>query len=692
MNRKQRWLSCIPFLALAAGPAAADEGMWLINRPPNEYLREKYNFEAAPAWLEHVQKSAVRMGASGSFVSRDGLLMTNHHVGSDEIDKLSTPQRNLMRDGFYAATRDQELPCPDMEVQVLWSIEDVTDRVNAAATEGMSPAGAYEARRKRMTEIEAESQKQSGLDSEVVTLYHGARYHLYRYKRYTDVRLVFCPEKQIAFFGGDNDNFEYPRFDLDVTFFRVYENNKPLQPEHYLRWSKSGATDGDLAFVAGHPGRTRRLLTAEHLRFVRDVDAPATLRYVCRREVQLQTFFNRGAENARIAEGDLYGVQNWRKALTGGYAALLDPRLIAARRAAEQDLRSAVAADPAWQARWGYAWDHIAQAQDAYGSFYLRYQMLRDGGGRTLRSELFRFAVTLVQLTEELTKPSGERLREYRDTELESVRQQFFSTAPIHDALELERITSGLTYLAEILGADDPIVAAALGGQAPAERAAALLAGTKLRDANERRRLHDGGAEAVRAAADPLLQLAQALDPAYRELRRRYENEVEGVERENYARIAAAQFALFGDKRYPDATGTLRLSFGPIRGYRENGRDVPPFTTFGGLYERSAERGGVFPFDLPPRWVERKSRLNLDTPFNFVCTADIIGGNSGSPVVNKAGEVIGLIFDGNIHSLGWDYAFDDVRGRAVAVDSRAIIEALRQVYDADALASELLRD
>jgi len=435
MELKRRIVGLTCVVAASAAPAAADEGMWLINRPPNEYLRATYNFEAAPAWLEHLQKAAVRMGASGSFVSRDGLLMTNHHVASDGIEKLSTPQRNLMRDGFYAATRAQELRCPDLEVQVLWTIEDVTDRVNAAATEGLSPAGAYEARRKRMTAIEAESQQATGLDSEVVTLYHGARYHLYCYKRYTDVRLVFCPEKQIAFFGGDNDNFEYPRHDLDVTFLRVYENDVPVRPEHYLRWSRSGATDGDLAFVIGHPGRTRRLLTAEHLRFLRDVDVPASLRWVCRREVQLQTFCNRSAENARIGEGDLYGFQNWRKALTGGSAALLDPRLIAARRAAEQELRAAVAVDPSWQERWGYAWDHIAQAQDAYSSFYPRYQMLRDGGGRTLRSDLYRFAVTLVQLTDELAKPSGERLREYRDTELDSVRRQLFSTAPIHDAL-----------------------------------------------------------------------------------------------------------------------------------------------------------------------------------------------------------------------------------------------------------------
>jgi len=676
---------CLVALAAIAGAACslrADEGMWLLTMPPEETLKSKYGFEPARPWLEHLQKSCVRMWASGSLVSADGLLMTNHHVGVDQLRKLSTSQRNLVRDGFYARTRDAELRCPDMEVQVLWSIEDVTEGVNAAVRAEMSPAAAYEARRKAMTRIEQESKDATGLDSEVVTLWHGARYHLYRYRRYTDVRLVFAPEKSVAFFGGDIDNFEFPRFDLDCCFFRVYENGKPLRPEPYLRWGRRGVAEGELVFVLGHPGRTRRLLTADHLRFLRDVEMPAMLGRLWRREVQLSCFCHRSAENERIGENDLFSVQNSRKARTGAYEAMLDPEFMRRKEQAESKLRAAASsADP---------WERIDEAEKTYRTFFGRHDVLREG--RPFDSELFGIAQTLVRLAEELPKPSPDRLREYRDTELESLYLRLYSPAPIYDALEINGMASGLSRMAEQFGGDDPTVVKAFDGLPPQVRAERLVRGCTLKDIETRKRYVREGKKAIDASTDPMIRLAAALDPEYRALRKRYEDEVEGVERQSYAKIAAAQFALFGERLYPDATGTLRMAFGCVRGYEEDGRVVSAFTTFAGLYERWRERGPQPPFDLPARWTERRDRLDLKTPFNFVLTADIIGGNSGSPVVNRQGEVVGLIFDGNLESLVWDLAYDDRRGRAIAVDMRAILEALREVYDAGKLADELAGD
>lgn len=674
-------------LSLAVA-ARADEGMWLLTRPPTSVLKEKYGFEPTPAWLEHLQKSCMDTGASGSLVSPDGLVMTNHHVGSDQLEKLSTPERNLLETGFYAATRAEELKCPDMEMRILWSIEDVTARVNAAAKPGLSAADAYAARRKAMTQIEQEGEDATGLNCEVVTLYHGARYHLYRYKRYTDVRLVMAPEKGIAFFGGDNDNFEYPRFNLDMCFFRIYENDQPLKCEHYLHWSRTGAADGELTFVLGHPAHTQRLYTVDHLKFLRDTDTPAKLRTACRREVLFSVFRGRSDENARIADGEYFGCQNWRKALLGMYAALLDPQLWAAKGTDEEQLRAWVDADSQRKVEWGDAWDKIAAAEKTYREFYTRYSALRDG--RAFNSDLLRHALTLVRLADELPKSSADRLREYRDSELDSVYLELYSPAPIYDALEIEHMESGLELLAELFGGDDPLVVKALGDLTPRARAERLVHGCTLKVVDNRRKLATEGKAGIEATRDSMIALARLLDPESRALRTRYEDEVESVERENYAKIGAARFARSGEDTYPDATGTLRLSFGPIRGYRADGREIPPFTTFAGLYQRWQERRGQAPFDLPQRWIHQKDKLNLATPFNFVCTADIIGGNSGSPVVNRAGEVIGLIFDGNLPGLSWDLAYSDEQGRAVAVDARAIIEALRNMYAADALADEII--
>jgi hypothetical protein len=682
--------------ALAPASASADEGMWLLNKPPVEQLRKTYGFEATPEWLDHLQKSSVRIstGGSGSIVSDNGLVMTNHHVGRDMIEKLSTKERNLIREGFYAPTLADELPCPDLEVLCLWTIEDVTERVRAAGEQAakagagaQGTAAAEAARRKAMGEIEKEAAAASGLYCNVVTLYQGGLYHLYSYKRYTDVRLVMAPDTQIAFFGGDPDNFEYPRYCLDMTFFRIWENGAPLRPEHYLRWSKSGASSGDLVFVSGHPGGTNRLDTVADLEFQRDVDQPMQLMRLWRREVQLSTFSARNAENRRIAQNDLFSVQNSRKVRTGILGGLQDPALMGKKREAEQQLRAAVAADPARQAQWGKAWDDIAAAKALHASLHRRLTALNALRG----SQLFGIARNLLRLGDELPKPSADRLREYRDSELEKVKLTLLSPAPIYAALEVDNLASGLSWMAELLGAADPSTAAALAGKSPRARAAELVAGSKLADPAVRKQLLEGGSAAVLAARDPLIELARALDAENRALRLRSENEIEAVERESYAKIAAARFAILGESVYPDATFTLRLSVGTVKGYREEGQEVAPFTQLAGLYERSEQHGGDEPYDLHPLWTKHRAQLDGKTPFNFVHTNDIIGGNSGSPTVDRKGEVVGLVFDGNIYSTVADVAYEGELGRALSVDSRAILEALRKVYGAAALADELTR-
>jgi hypothetical protein len=520
------------------------------------------------------------------------------------------------------------------------------------------------------------------MDCQVVTLYDGGQYHLYQYKRFTDVRLVMAPEQSIAFFGGDTDNFEYPRFNLDMCFFRVYENDKPLETEHYLKWSPSGAKENELAFVVGHPGSTQRQETVSSLKFMRDDGLPRTLARMFRREVQLQTFSARNEEFRRIANGDLKGVENGRKALVGRMEGLHDPAVMQAKIDEEKKLRAAVQANPEYKAKWGDAWDQVAEAHEIYKEFFVREMA-------GVRSDLFSIARHLVRLADEKLKPSEERLREYSDASLDSLYLRLYSPAPIYDDLEINRLWSGLSAMAETLGYEDPYVQKALGGMSPRARAEQLVRETKLKDVAVRKQLAEGGTAAIAQSNDPMIKLAAALDPEARELRKKKEDEVESREREGYDKIAAARFAIFGENIYPDATFTLRLAFGPIKGYRENNKDVPAFTTFEGLYQRYEERLGQKNFDLRRNWVEGKSKLNLSTPFNFVCTADIIGGNSGSPVINAKGEVIGLIFDGNIQSLVLDIAYTEEQARAVSVDSRAIIEAMRKIYQADALADEL---
>ena len=683
-------LSAIVLLTMSGNSLPADEGMWLFNNPPRQQLKERYGFEPTDEWLSHVQQSAVRFnsGGSGSFVSSTGLVMTNHHVGADALQKFSTADHDYIATGFHARSRDQEIKCVDLELNVLKNIEDVTARVNAAVKPGASSAEAEKARRAVMNTIEKESLDKTGMRSDVVTLYQGGEYHLYRYKKYTDVRLVFAPEKDIAFFGGDPDNFEYPRYDLDICFFRVYENGEPAKVEHYLKWSAAGADDGELIFVAGHPGKTSRLNTVAHLEFIRDKVLPTSLNVLRRREVLLKNFSDRSLENARRAQDDYFSYQNSRKARLSGLAGLQDPAIMNAKRKSEQALQdSLVASSGEERSVVGDVEKALARWKEIYAEYYLFET------GQAFNSELFRIARTLVRLEAESKKPNSDRLREYRESNLESLKQELFSEAPIYDDFETVKLADSLGMLLEWLGTDHPLSRASLAGRSPKDRAAALVAGTKLKDVDRRKRFAEptasGRTRRVGRSRDTMIELATLIDEPSRRVRKIYEEEVEEPLRQAYAKIAAARFKAMGTSTYPDATFTLRLAFGTVKGLEDGGRQIPPWTTMSGTFEHSKAHQEREPFKLPDTWLKRKDRLKLSTPMNFVSTADIIGGNSGSPVINRRGEVVGIIFDGNIQSLVLDFVYSDVQARAVSVHSAAIVESLRKIYDARELADEL---
>ncbi len=686
----RRILALMALLCAVTAFSTADEGMWLFNKAPKDQIKKDYNFTVTDPWLEHLRLGSVRLnnGGSGSFVSEDGLAFTNHHVGRVCLQQLSTDKKDYIKDGFYAKTQAEEGKCPDLELNVLVEITDVTADVQQAAQPGMSDADAGQAQRQKMSAIEKECSEKTGLRCDVVTLYAGGVYNLYKYKKYTDVRVVFAPEAQMAFFGGDRDNFEYPRYDLDITYFRVYENDKPVHLANFLKWSPTGTKEGELVFVSGHPGGTERLLTMAELNFLKDVQTGFVIDLLTRRDKVLHEFAAGSAENARVSADAIFGVENSLKAYKGRRGGLDDKELITKKADAEKKLRAAVAADPKLKAQYASAWEEVAKAVEVRKQLYFPYMFVERNGG--FNASLAQFARALVRVTVDKQKPNADRLREYTDARLPSLEQQLFSTAPIYRTMDIATLTESLTLMREKLGAADPTVVRALNGKTPAGAAKALIDGSKLDDPALRKQLYEGGAAAVAASTDPLIVLMRDIDPRARELRKQWDDEVETVIRLNSTKIAQARFAVQGTNSYPDATFTLRLSYGTIKGYQESGKKIAPYTTMGGAFEHAAANGNKGDFELPKSWDAAKSKLNLKTPLNFVHTSDIIGGNSGSPTVDKKGEVVGIIFDGNIQSLPWDFAYDDRQGRAVSVDSRAILEAIRKVYHADALADELV--
>lgn len=670
-------------------PAFADEGMWLFNTPPSDYLQKKYGFAVTEDWLSRIRLSSVRFGgASAAFISPDGLVLTNHHVGRGAIQNLSTKDRDLMRLGFYARTRGEELRCPGVELRVLQDIEDVTDAITAAEKPGMSPDQAAEARDKAIADMEKDFSEKTGLRCSVVALYSGGLYHLHEYRVYTDVRLVFAVENAVAFFGGDADNFTYPRYDLDISIFRVYENGNPLPTPHFLRWASKGVREGDLVFCSGNPGSTGRLLTAAQLEFLRDVEYPLTLGNLKRRQALLHRYSKKGSEEARIALNQLFGIENSLKARTGYDDGLRNRKLMGRKAEEEKSLRGELAKTPALQEEYGNAWDEIADAQKRYASFFKPHAYFERGHG--FDTAYFNIARNIVRLAMEKPKPNAERLREYQDSNLVSLRRRILSVAPIHDDFESYKLADSLNQLRRELG-DRIEVRWILGGRTPEEAAEELIAGTKLKDIEIRKAYLDGGRDAVYQSEDTMIKLALLLDPVSRGLRSRHEKGVEAVEKRNGALIARALFKVKGTSVAPDANSTLRLSFGVVKGYSENGRKIPYRTTFAGLFERSKKFENKPPFDLPPGFAARKSALNLNAPLNFVATVDATGGNSGSPIVDRKGELVGVLFDGNIQSLPTNFFYEEEISRSVMVDGQGIVEALLKAYDAKPLVEEIRR-
>lgn len=677
---------CVSVVLALVLPAHADEGMWLMNRLPREYLKKTYGFEPTAAWIEHVQKACVKFGGGGSasFVSPNGLAMTNHHVGSDAIADVSDANHDFIRDGFYAATQDKEIRCPNVTLSQLIAIEDVTQRVSAKVPPAMSPAEAQAERDKAIAQIEREAKEKTGLAPQVVKLYHGARYHLYQYKEYDDVRLVMAPEQAIAFFGGDIDNFEYPRYDLDISFFRAYEGGKPAKTEHYFKWSTAGPKDGELVFMAGNPARTRRMYTIDHLKFLRDVELPLILNIYNQREVAHAQFALRSDEHRRIGNDVLFGTQNGRKAFGGILAGLLDETIMQRKQVQEAALLEFSRTHGSSGAE---AWPKLSAAIREMREYYPAYFLLENR--RSSKGRLFDMAFKLVRAAQERERPDSERMEGYRQTDAKSLESDLFSEAPIYDDLEKLMLTDALTRCARILGGDHRVVKAALAGQTPDTKASEVITGTKLKDLAFRKQMYDGGHSSISECADSMIRLALVVEPLARELKQRYDKQFTGVENAAYAAIAEASFAKYGEDLYPDATHTLRLSIGTVKGYEENGKPVLPFTTMAGAFEHAEKHQHRPPFTLPESWIKSRDKLKPGTPLNFVSTNDIIGGNSGSPAFSRDAQIVGIVFDGNIQSLVWDIEFDQQQARAVSVHSQAILEALRTIYGAHALVGEL---
>lgn len=674
-------------LCFCATPLFADEGMWTFDNPPVRQLEAKYGFTPTKEWLDHVRLASVRFnnGGSGSFVSPHGLVLTNHHIALEELEKDSTEAHDYVKNGFYAPSEEQELKSPDLEVNVLMSMEDVTARVADAVKSAKTPEQQFAARKAVIAEIGRESEKQTGLRSDVVTLYHGGEYWLYRYKKYTDVRIVFAPEEQIAYFGGDPDNFTYPRYDLDMALFRIYENGKPIESKNYLKWNPKGAADNELVFVSGNPGSTERLDTMAQLVSERDVVEPNILNLLKHRIAALKQYSALGTEQAREATERLLLLENSRKAFEGRLEGLRDRDVMSKKQKEEDEFRAKVDGNPEWKAAYGGAWKAVGEAESKMAS---RIKELYYHG---LDSDLADFARTIVEYVAEIKKPDGERLPGYHEAQLASLKFQLASPAPIYKAMEIARITGTIELDRSEVGGDDAFVKIVLDGKTPKEAATELVNGSKLDDPAVRKKLMEGGEAAVAASDDAMIVLARKLDRMRREFTKWREDNVQSVGQRAGEQLGKARFAVYGKTTYPDATFTLRLSYGQVKGFPMNGTEAPYKTTLYGLYDRAASFDFGGPFWLPSRYTEGREKLDLSTAMDFVTTNDIIGGNSGSPVINRHAEIVGLVFDGNIESLVGDFVYDESKNRTVAVHTAAMTEVMRKLYGAQKLVDELMQ-
>ncbi len=665
--------------------AHADEGMWTYDNFPAARMRAKYGWAPDQAWLDHARLSSIRLaeGCSASLVSPDGLVMTNHHCARACLSELADAQHDYIANGFYAKTQADEKACPALEGEQLTNISDVTAKIDAATT-GKTGAAFHDAERGAIAGIEKACTTGADVRCQVVTLYHGGIYDLYKYRRYQDLRVVWAPEESVAFFGGDPDNFTFPRYDLDSAMVRIYDHGQPLHTDTYLKFAPGGVHDGDLAFVSGNPGSTERDDTLAQLQFVRDQSQPLLLGLFSELRGVLNEYATKGPEQARTSHTLLFGIENSLKAFKGRQLALVEGSIISDKARTEADLRRRVAADPKLAQENGGAWDAIAQAVARAKTIYVRDALVERLGARL--STMLGQALSLVQYAAEVQKPDGQRLEEYADSNFPLLKLEITSPAPIYPELQKTILAWWLTKLREYLGTGDADVRAIMGKQSPAEIAAEIVDGSQLKDPAVRAKLLAGGPAAINAMHDPMLDFARRLDGPARAVRAQYENEVKAVITKNAALIARAKFALEGKSAYPDATFTLRLSYGTVSGYQQNGQTIAPITNFAGAYEHETGRD---PFKLPPSWAAARNAVDGATNLDMATTNDIIGGNSGSPVIGRDGNAIGLIFDGNIQSLGGDFGYDGSVNRAVAVDTAALMEALTKIYHADRLAKEL---
>ena len=673
-------LVCLVF----AQAAQAEEGMWTFDDFPSKTVGTKYGFTPSQDWLDHVLLSSLRIagGCSASFISPEGLVMTNHHCVVGCVEQISTPEQNLEENGYSAKTPAEEKKCPDFELDQLVEIRDVSKDVQGAMA-GKTGDEANKALHAKEAELQQSCGSDRSVRCDVVSLYHGGVYDLYRYKRYNDVRLVFAPEFSVAQFGGDPDNFNFPRFDYDIGVLRAYEGDKPAITKDYLHWSANGTKDGDLVFVSGNPGGTFRELTEAQLAFERDVLYPNRIPEISERRGELEAFIARGPQQAREASDDLFFLENGFKVYFGRQQALLDPQFFGTKVKEEQHLRAATAAD-AKLAAYLPAWDEIAQVQQVRSQLFVRNSLLN---GSTFRSGLLGDAVTLVRAASERTKPNRERLPGYTDQALVNVQQQLSAAAPVYKDLEELSLTLSFTVIRRDLGTDDAFVRKMLGKDSPEQLAHKLVSGTHLEDPKVREELYKGGQSAIDASTDPMIRFAASLNDELLAVRKNYEARVDAPTRAAAEKIAKARFAVYGTSVDPDATFTLRLSYGTVKGFdNAEGKFVAPYTNIGGLFERAT---GADPYKLPESWLKTKSSLNLSVPMNLSTTNDTTGGNSGSPLIDKDANVVGLLFDGNIFSLGGDYGYDAAKNRSVCVDSRALLEGMRRVYHLDRIVDEI---
>ena len=657
--------------------------MWTFEAPPLDYWKTRYGFTPGQQWLDHVRLASIRLpNCSSSFVSSQGLVMTNHHCARECISAVSPPDSNFQVLGFVAKTQADERKCAGLYVDQLQGIEDVTAKVQKVVT-ATTPARQVTQRNAAIDSLEKACETGPDLQCQVITYYQGGAYSLYRFKRFSDLRLVMAPEEAISFFGGDPDNFTYPRYDLDLSLMRVYENGRPYQPKDYLKWSREGAKEGDPVFVTGNPGSTGRLLTVAQMEYLRDVQYPAQLSSYDRNLAVLEEMSKQDEETRRGLENQIFSLKNSKKAVTGYLAGLQDSAVMAKKRAFERDFRRRVAADPKLKARYGTSWNAIATAQRQLTGLAKQQRWYSFSG-----SPLLNVAGGLVRIPEQAKLPDSLRLPQYRGGGLDLIKGSIAGPIETDAEADKQMLQAWLTQASKDLPVNDPFLTAFLDGRSPEVAAEAAVNGTRLADSTVRAQLLAGGSSAVASSRDPLIVLARKLNPIALRVQQRA-TRLSDVSSANAEKVGRAIYAAYGRSLPPDATFSLRISDGVVKSYPMNGTIAPYRTSFYGLYARSAEFDDKPPFQLPERWKSHRNRLDLSQPLDFVTTNDIIGGNSGSPVINQNAEVVGLIFDGNIEQLSNRFLYTDETARAVAVHSRGLTEALRKVYEADRIADEL---